>query len=488
MPEGITRREFCSAVGASSIALGTSRFAKAMTPPRKPNIVYLICDDLGWGDLECYNPQSKIPTKFCNSLASAGRRFTDMHASAAVCTPSRYSVMTGRYPWRSRLRSGVLNGYSPMLIEPGRLTVPGLLKQSGYYNAGVGKWHLGLGENEVTDYTKPLRPGPVTCGFDSYYGIPASLDMPPYLYFENDHTVEAPTLHDPGNHVLRGVTWRAGLRAPGFEIPQVLPTLTDKACFLIRNRAAHPEQPFFLYFALPSPHYPWVPLPEFEGKSRAGTYGDYVVEVDAMIGSVLAAIESSGQANNTLVILTSDHGADWRPNDIARWNHHSNAQWRGEKADIWEGGTRVPFIARWPGRIPANSVCDEMASLTDMLATLASLMNTTLPSDAGEDSFNFSPALLGEPHAAIRKVLVSESNDGMLSIRENDWKLELGLGSGGFSKPRRVQPEDQGPQGQLYNLRNDPGETDNQWLNKPELVQRLTAFLEGCKNSGRSPA
>jgi len=249
-----------------------------------------------------------------------------------------------------------------------------------------------------------------------------------------------------------------------------------------------PEQPFFLYFALPSPQYLWLPLPQFEGKSRAGTYGDYVVQVDAMIGSVLAAIESSGQANNTLVILTSDHGADWRPNDITRWNHHSNAQWRSEKADIWQGGTRVPFIARWPSHIPANSVCDEMGSLTDLLATLAYLTNTTLPSDAEEDSFNLSPALLGEPHAAIRKVLVSESNDGRLSIRENDWKLELGLGSGCFSKPRRVQPEAQGSQGQLYNLRNDPGETDSQWLNKPELAHRLTALLEDHKNSGTSAA
>jgi arylsulfatase A len=394
--------------------------------------------------------------------------------------------LTGRYPWRSRLKEGVLNGYSPMLIEAGRLTVPGLLKKAGYYTAGVGKWHLGLGESEKADFEKPLRPGPVTCGFDYYYGIPASLDMSPYLYFENDRTVEFPTVQDPGNNEPRGVMWRPGNRAPHFDIPQVLPTLTAKACSVIKDRATHLDKPFFLYFAMPSPHTPWVPLPEFKGKSNAGDYGDYVVEVDAMVGAVLGAIQSSGLEENTLVILTSDHGADWKPNDIKRWNHRSNANWRGEKADVWEGGHRVPFIARWPGHIPADTVCDETGSLTDFLATLADCLQQSLPSDAGEDSFSLLPAFFGTSHGPIREAIVSESNSGMFTIREGEWKLALGLGSGGFSAPREVEPVAGGPQGQLYNLRSDPSESNNVWLEHPDIVTRLTSMLNSYKSSGRS--
>jgi arylsulfatase A len=486
MSSKISRRKFCTALGASSVLLSAPRLATAAGATKKPNVLYIIADDLGWGDTGAYNSDSLIPTKNYDAFAKQGRRFTDMHASAAVCTPSRYSVLTGRYPWRSRMKAGVLGGRSPMLIEPGRLTVPALLKQAGYYTAGVGKWHLGLGDAEETDYSKPLRPGPVTCGFDYYYGIPASLDMAPYLYFENDHTVEMPTVEDPGNHEPRGVTWRAGLRAPHFDIPQVLPTLTAKACSVIEQRAAHPEQPFFLYFAMPSPHTPWVPLPEFRGKSRAGDYGDYVVEVDAMVGKVLAALDAGGLSENTLVILTSDHGAFWAARDIERWGHRSNANWRGEKADVWEGGQRVPFFARWPGHIPAGTVCDETGSLTDLMGTLAAMLGQPLPSDAGEDTYNLLPALLNQERAPIRKAIVSESNDGMLTIREGDWKLELGLGSGGFSAPRRIETVPGGVQGQLYNLQTDPAETNNVWANHPEIVARLTSILNGYEELGRS--
>ncbi|MDE1163365.1 MAG: arylsulfatase [Acidobacteriaceae bacterium] len=485
MPFPVSRRGFCSGLGALSTLMLTGGLEAAVGTGRKPNILYILTDDLGWGDIDVYNEHSAIPTPNLNRLATQGMRFTDMHASSAVCTPSRYSILTGRYCWRSRLKKGVLNGDSPMLIEDGRMTVPSMLKDSGYYTMGVGKWHLGLGNEAKTDYSKPLTPGPSTCGFDYYFGIPASLDMAPYVYFENDHVVEPATVAEPGSREPRGAFWRAGMRAEHFEIPQVLPTLTAKACTLVEQRAKQPE-PFFLYFALPSPHTPWVPLPEYKGKSRAGDYGDYVVEVDAMIGKLLKTLDDAGLTENTLVMMTSDNGADWKPADIDRYPHRANGEWRGEKADIWEAGHRIPFLARWPQHIPANTVCNETGSLTDLMGTLAALLQKKLPENAGEDSFNLMPALLHKPHATIRRTIVDHSISGMFTIREGDWKLELGLGSGGFTEPRLVEPVVGGVQGQLYNLRTDPREQWNVWDKHPEIVAHLTALLKTYQDSGRT--
>jgi arylsulfatase A-like enzyme len=482
-----SRRMFCAQAGAATWMLGAQRlFGAADAQAARPNVVYILADDMGWGDIDVYNSHSAIPTPRCNRFAAQSMRFTDMHASSAVCTPSRYSILTGRYSWRSRLKKGVLQADSPNLIEPGRMTVPSMLKDDGYYTAGVGKWHLGLGNAEKTDFSKPLIPGPNSHGFDYYFGIPASLDMAPYLYFENDHAVEQPTVPDPGANTPHGYFWRPGLRAAHFEFPQVLPTLTDKTISILHERAQHREQPFFLYFAMPSPHTPWVPLPAYRGKSGAGLYGDYVVEVDAMIGRVLDTLHTLGMDDNTLVIVTSDNGAWWNEEDMARYPHRANAGWRGEKADIWEAGHRIPFMARWPGHIPANTVCNETGSLTDLMGTLAAILHRTLPPNAGEDSFNLLPVLLGEPHKPIRKDIVELSNDGMFSIREGDWKLELGLGSGGFSLPVRVDPAPGGVQGQLYNLADDPHELYNLWAARPEIVERLAKRLEQEQQSGHS--
>ncbi len=488
MGQNFNRRSFCvnAALSAAGLLLNPELFAQVLKQGARPNVVYILADDMGWGDLDAYNRYSAVPTPNCNAFAKQGMRFTDMHASSAVCTPSRYSILTGRYCWRSRLKKGVLDGESPDLIEPGRMTVPLMLKQDGYYTAGVGKWHLGLGDAEKTDFTKPLRPGPISHGFDYYFGIPASLDMAPYVYFENEHVVEQATIPDSGSKSPRGVFWRPGLRAPGFQFPQVLPTLTDKAVEILRQRAQHPGQPFFLYFAMPAPHTPWVPLPQYHGKSGAGDYGDYVAEVDAMIGRLLDTIHALGMDDNTLVIVTSDNGADWKPEDIARYPHRANADWRGEKADIWEAGHRIPFIARWPKHIPANTVCNDTGSLTDLMATLAAILHRPLSPDAGEDSINLLPAFLNPNHPQIRKTIVDASIDGMLTIREGDWKLELGLGSGGFSSPKRVEPAPGGVQGQLYNLADDPHELYNLWAARPEIVQRLTGLLTQYEQSGRS--
>lgn len=482
----LDRRSFCAGLGKAALFLGSQPLASAFQSPKRPNIVYILADDMGWGDINVYNPHSAAPTPAINQFARQGMRFTDMHSSSAVCTPSRYSILTGRYCWRSRLKKGVLGGDSPNLIEEGRLTVPLMLKQAGYYTAGVGKWHLGLGNGQKTDFTKPLVPGPISHGFDYYFGIPASLDMAPYLYIENDQVVEPATVHDPGSTSPRGATWRGGMRAPHFDIPQVLPTLTEKALNIVRQRAAAPANPFFLYFALPAPHTPWVPLPQYGGKSGAGAYGDYVVEVDAMIGQVLDTIKGAGQDNNTIVIVTSDHGAFWAPEDIARYPHRANAEWRGEKADVWEAGHRIPFMVRWPEHIAADSVTDETASLADFMATLAALLGIDLPPDAGEDSFNNLPIWLGQKHKPVRTSIITHSNDGMFTIREGDWKLELGLGSGGFSAPRTVEPAPDGVTGQLYDLKDDPYEVYNLWAARPDIVERLTKLLNQYTVSGHT--
>jgi arylsulfatase A len=408
-----------------------------------------------------------------------------MHSPSAVCSPTRYGLLTGRYCWRTSLKRGVLQGYSPNLIEAGRLTVPSFLKTQGYHTAGFGKWHLGLRNDEKTDYNKPLHPGPTDHGFDYYFGIPASLDMEPYLYFENDRVIEQPTGTTPGSNSPRGVFWRPGACAPHFKHEQVLPNLTDRVVEFIGQRKHQPE-PFFLYFALPSPHTPWLPTSEFRGRSRAGDYGDYVEEVDHTLGRVLQALDEADLADNTLLVFTSDNGADWKLEDLARYAHRANADWRGEKADVWEGGHRIPFIVRWPGMIPRPAVSQELGCLTDLLATLASIQGVPLPDNAAEDSFNLLPALLQKNATPIRDSIILHSAGGMFSIRQAFWKLEEGLGSGGFSPPVDVAPAPSGPKGQLYDLRTDPQELQNLYQDRPEIVDRLATLLSQAKSSGHT--
>jgi len=484
----VRRRDFMATAigGASALAMSSGAFAR---PGRagKPNVVFILADDMGWGDIGVYNPYSAIPTPNLDRLAGQGMRFVDMHSASAVCTPSRYSILTGRYPWRSRLKKGVLGGFSPSLIEDGRLTVAGMLKNAGYYTAGVGKWHLGLGDQDQVDFSKPFHPAPTDHGFDYYYGIPASLDIPPYLYFENDHAVAAPTDHTPGsggNHPT-GAFWRAGPMMPGFDFQKVVPTFTDKVLDIINHQAKQPN-PFFLYYALPSPHTPWLPLPQYKGRSRAGDYGDYVCETDAMIGKVLAALDDNGIADNTLVIFASDNGAFWSERNIDQFGHRANADWRGMKADVWEAGHRIPCIVKWPGHVSPGVVSKEMASLADFMATIAAAVGLPLPDDAAEDSFDLLPAIEQRNTAPIRKTIIDESNDGMMSFREGNWKLELGLGSGGFTQPKSIDPAPNGPKGQLYDLSVDPGERHNLWEAHPDIVERLTRLLKQAESAGRT--
>jgi arylsulfatase A-like enzyme len=456
-----------------------------------PNILFLLADDLGSGDPGCCNRDSKIPTPNMDRLAAQGMRLTDAHTPSAVCTPTRYGILTGRYCWRTRLKQGVLWGYDPLLIEPGRLTVPSLLKKQGYATYGIGKWHLGLGDNKRTDYAKPLRPGPLAVGFESYFGIPASLDMPPYLYFRGDRPVEAATRMIEASKSRReggAGFWRAGPIAPGFRHADVLPRLADEAVAVLeRHSRLTPDKPFFLYLALTAPHTPWLPTPAFHGKSKAGPYGDFTVQVDAVVGQVAETLRKLKMEDNTLLIFTSDNGAHWTPADIKKYGHSASNHRRGQKADAWEGGHRVPLLARWPGKIKPGSTSDELVCLTDLLATCAELVGASLPANAGEDSESLLPVLLGgKRQGPIHEAVVHHSGGGLFALRQGDWKLIDGLGSGGFSAPHTEKPKPAGPRGQLYNLAKDPAEKDNLYKKEPEVVKRLTALLKQYKQQGHS--
>ena len=493
----ISRRGFIQAVGfgaASLLLPGSIKPSDRKKPPRKPNIIFIMADDMGYGDLSCYGA-SKISTPNIDALAADGIRFTDAHTPSAVCTPTRYGVLTGRYCWRTRLKSGVLNGYSPLLIDSERMTVASLLKRHGYATACIGKWHLGLGDNKRTDYDKPLTPGPNALGFDYFLGIPASLDMTPYCYIENDRPVVRPTETIEAGKANEDGWWRAGAIAPGFKHVEVLPKLTEKAVEYIDAHAKKtPDKPFFLYFPLTAPHCPIAPADFVKGKSQAGGYGDFVVQVDWTVGRVVEALDKNNLAENTLLIVTSDNGSPARtkvkrePYSMMKvYGHYPNGRLRGIKADIWDGGHRVPFIARWPGNIPKGATSDELICLTDLIATCAAIVGNELPENAGEDSYNILPALLGKKLAEpIREAVVHHSMNGTFSIRQGEWKLILGLGSGGFTKPSTIKPKPGGPEGQLYNLADDPAEANNLWADRQDVVNRLTKLLEKYKTEGRS--
>ena len=466
----------------------------------KPNIIVILADDMGYGDIGAYNPESKIPTPNLDQMAAEGVLLTDAHSPSAVCTPTRYALLTGRYAWRSRLKSGVLWGYSPLLIEEGRETIASLLKRESYATAGIGKWHLGLGNSEPDYYGATqginsgddfgrLTPGPNEVGFDYFFGIPASLDMKPYVYIENGRPyspldgslIEASVQRRYGG---RGF-WRKGQIAQEFMHAEVLSMLTQKAVDYIQ--LAEENKPFFLYFALSAPHTPWLPKQEFLGKSGAGYYGDFVVQVDDSIGQVMSALDSTGLTGNTLLIFTSDNGAHWLTTDIEDFNHLANGELRGQKADIYEGGHRVPFIARWPKTFAAGTVVDQVTTLTDLMATLAAVVGVQLEEDIGPDSFNILPALMGKEEAGFKRpAIVHHSLDGMFAIREAEWKLIEGLGSGGFTEPVRIEPNQDELGYQLYNLERDPKEANNLAAEETEIVLRLSNLLEQYRVSGRS--
>lgn len=457
--------------------------AGAQKLPAKPNIVILLVDDMGYGDPGCYNPQSKIATPNIDRLAREGLRFTDAHAPGPLCHPSRYGLMTGRYPFRT----DITRWPTQPLIEKGQMTIASLLKTQGYHTAMVGKWHLGFREK---GYDRPLPGGPVDCGFDSFFGLRASTDIPPYFYIRGNRAVTPPSAHIAANHSEgwapnQGVFWREGGIAPGLELKEVLPRLTDEACAVIqaqagRKPAARP--PLMLYLAYPAPHTPWLPAAEFAGKSGAGMYGDFAMMVDAHIGRVLAALDQANLMQDTLLIFTSDNGPVWLPADVARFGHDSAGGLRGMKGDAWEAGHRMPFIVRWPGRVKAGTVSDQTICFTDLLATFADICGAKLPAGAGLDSFSLLPVLEGrqpEGQPIRGPIVMRAGSSSAMMIRSGDWKLINQLGSGGFSQPKTIQPKPGDPAGQLYNLREDLAETNNLYLKQhPEIVARLEAELQ----------
>ncbi|MFO0340432.1 MAG: sulfatase family protein [Acidobacteriota bacterium] len=452
--------------------------------PAQPNILLILADDLGLGDVGCYSPGAKVKTPHLDRLARQGMRFTDSHSPSSVCTPTRYGLLTGRYCWRSRLKNGVLNGESSSLIEPGRPTIASLLRSAGYRTGGFGKWHLGLGSTEPVNYANELRPAPADHGFDEYFGIPASLDMPPYLYFDGRRATALPSGRIPDNgETKRGPYWRGGAIAPDFTMDEVLPRLTRRAVQFVEKPG-----PYFCYVPLPAPHTPWVPSRSSLGRSQAKLYGDFVEQLDDSIGQILAAVDRSGQAARTLVIVTSDNGAPWEKRDMEEnGGHWANLFWRGQKADAYEAGHRVPFLLRWPGRVKPGSVSDVPICHTDLFSTTCDAASLPLPPNAAEDSFSLLPALAGKQGpTTVRPHLIHHAANGLFAIREGGWKLIEGLGSGGFTPPVKVTPTPGAPAGQLFHLAQDPFERHDLYRQHPEQVQRLTSLLNQARSAPRT--
>ncbi len=478
-----------------------------------PNIVYILADDLGFGDVSIYNPSGKINTPHIDGLAKEGMRFTDAHTTSSVCTPSRYSILTGRYPWRSRLPKGVLRGYSRTLIEERLPTIGTMLQASSYRTAVVGKWHLGLDwvpkdafkdslkpeinpdnlygiTNEMNpaqiDFTKAPVHGPKTQGFDYSFILPASLDMPPYCYLENDALTEQLTGYTKGNKLESGYTgpfWREGAMSPSFEFSKVLPTFTGKATDFIKKQAGS-KDPFFLYFPMPAPHTPWLPTAAYIGRSNAGEYGDYVMMVDDAVGQILKTLDSMGFSKNTMVIFTSDNGPYWRENFVEQFDHHAAGPYRGMKGDVFEGGHRVPFIVRYPGKVKPGTSSTATTTLANLMSTCAELVGNHSTKFQPEDSYSILPILTGKStKIADQPAIVNISSKGFLNIRKGSWKLIPHLGSGGFTVPVEVKPKPGEAIGQLYNLETDMHEDNNLYDLYPEKVKELNDLLKKIQQS-----
>lgn len=493
------------ATGAALLSLTSCVEQKNNEMYQQPNIIYILADDMGYGDIRAYNAESKIPTPHLDGLASNGIMFTDAHSNSAVSTPTRYGTLTGRYAFRTHLKSGVLVGHDPSLIEPERETVGTLLQKGGYHTACVGKWHLGLDwarhddskplfegdpwdirDTDNVDYAAPVPGGPADHGFDFSYILPASLDIAPYVYIENGVVNSPVNDHTPNWRDDRapGMWYRHGDIADNFEHATCLQHLTEQAVNYIKESSKR-EQPFFLYYPLTAPHTPWLPSEEFEGTSEAGFYGDFVVMVDDVVNQIKSALKESGQLENTILIFTSDNGANWTPEEIEMYNHRANAHFSGRKSDIWEGGHRVPFIVSWPAVIKEGRRSDEVICTTDLLATCAEMTGQSLADDAGEDSFSFWKVLIDEPYSSpLREATIHHSIEGHFALRQGDWVYLDAHGSGGWSLSERDAQHL--PEAQLYNIKEDPAQQNNLIASHPDKVREMKALLEQYQTTGRS--
>ncbi len=443
-----------------------------------PNILVLFADDMGYGDVGCYNPGSKIHTPNINSLAEAGMRFTDAHAPGTFCIPSRYGLLTGKYPFMNA------RSYKKGLIGPGELTIASLLKKSGYHTACIGKWHQGIVDEKNPRPGVKLAGGPTEHGFDYFFGMPASLDIPPYYYIENGYctsslsdTIDAS--HTPGISPVQGAFWRKGGIASGFKHENVLEELANKTEQYLNTFFSKSKDPLFLYCALPSPHTPWLPAERFKGSSPIGSYGDYVVQVDDIVGRIIKKLDELGQAGNTLVVFTSDNGPVWFPEDIARYGHSSTGPLKGMKSNVWEGGHRMPFVVCWPGKIKPNSVNGHLACFTDLLATFAEITNQKLPENPGYDSFSLLQQMTGHKSSLPEResLIIKGTVKNSFTVRKGDWKLINCKGGGGFLDPG--YPDTDTIPRQLYNLKTDIGETQNLYYVNQSKAKELSDILNG---------
>ena len=495
------------------LLMAGARFANASLP----NIVLILADDLGYGDVACYNSESRVPTPHLDDLAASGLRFTDAHSPSTVCSPTRYSIMTGRMAFRTDMR-GVFGGVQgPCLIEEGRLTLPAMLKQSGYVTALFGKWHIGMtfydsdgnviedgGLSGVrrTDFSRAIPDGPVHRGFDRFFGTVACPGTDAlYAYVDNDRIPIPPT------HMLDraslpqhyyGLDCDLGLIAEGFDHEQLdVVFLAHSLKFLQEHQRAGNTQPFFLMLSTHAVHLPSFPAQQFHGKTNAGPHGDFIFEFDHIVGEVVAELDALGFADNTLVVVTSDNGPEVPTIlDMRKTYRHDGARpWRGVKRDNWEGGHRVPMIVRWPGEIEPGRTTDQTTCLTDLMATFAAIVGATLPADAAEDSYDLSAVFRSETKQPVREYTLHQTNRLALAIRHENWKYLDHAGSGGNDYQRGgnwgmqdyAMPDSvPNAPGQLYNLAVDPGETDNLYDAHPDVVRRLKQKLREYVDSGRS--
>jgi arylsulfatase A len=512
------RRNFIKTMSLAgpALTLGSYISSCARQSGNPPNIIFILADDLGYGDVGCYSPKSKVPSPNIDKLASEGMLFTDAHSPSTVCTPTRYSVLTGRMAFRNGMRGVFTGAGGPCLIEEDRLTLPGMLRNNGYTTACIGKWHVGLtfldkngkpinknGLEPVKeiDYTRPIPDAPIHRGFDHFFGTACcpTTDFL-YAYIDGDRIPVPPTgLLDrtplPKHPYSRDN--RIGMIAPDFDLEEVDMLFLEKSLQFIENHVKKtPDKPFFLFHSAQAVHLPSFPGDNFKGKTTAGPHGDFIFEFDYIVGELLKSLDRFGIAENTLVIVSSDNGPEVTTTLNMRQDHqHDGAYpWRGMKRDQWEGGHRVPFIARWPGKIKAGSTSDQTLCLTDMMATYAALVGAELPNNAAEDSFNILPVLLSEQSEQdlIRPYTLHQTIKLELAIRRGPWKYLDHKGSGGNNYERddlkAFDIPDTAPEtpGQLYNLETDPGETTNLYNQHPEIVKELKTQLDLFRNNGRS--
>lgn len=467
--------------------------AQQVQEPKKPNIVFIFADDMGYGDVSALNENSKLKTTNIDRIANEGVIFTDAHSSSSVSTPSRYSLLTGRYNWRSDLKDGVLYGYDKALIPQDRRTIANVLGECGYQTAAIGKWHLGWDWNNIeagpenVDFSQPITNGPTTRGFDYYYGISASLDMAPYVYVENDKVTALPDRET----VNTGMGfWRKGPTGADFDHEQTLPHLIDKAVGYIHDKSKE-DKPFYLYLPLPAPHTPILPIKEYQGKSGLNPYGDFVLMVDDMVGKVMKALKDAGVEENTIIVFSTDNGCSPQAkfDELQEKGHYPSYIYRGHKADLFDGGHRIPCVVRWPARIKPH-VVDQTICLTDFFATFAAVADYRLKDTEGEDSYNILPLLFNEKESnVIREATVHHSINGEFTIRKGNWKLLLSPSSGGWSFPKPGTDDEvikTLPLVQLYNMKEDPAETNNVYAEHPEIVKDLKDLMVKYVKDGRS--